>query len=67
MPAAPAAAASVNAISPSPPSTYQVRYPPVTAATASSCACWPATASKTAAASALRCTGPMVSSGRSGP
>jgi hypothetical protein len=66
-PAAPAAAARVNATRPIPPSTYQVTKPSVTAATASAVAAGPRSGSNTAAAASLRCTGPIVSCGRSGP
>jgi hypothetical protein len=67
MPAAPAAETSVNASSPSPPRRYHCTKPPVTALTASAWAFGPCFGSKTAAAAALRCTGPIVSCGRTGP
>ena len=67
MPAAPAAAASVNASSPSPPSTYQVRNPPVTAETASSRACGARQGVEDGGRGRVALDGPMVSCGRSGP
>ena len=67
MPTAASAATSVNASRPTPAQRYQSRKPSTIAVTAASRAAGPRSASNTAAAPALRCTGPMVSWGRSGP
>ncbi len=57
----------MNANSPTPAQMYQSTKPSMIAATAASRAAGPRSASNTAAAPALRCTGPIVSWGRSGP
>ena len=68
IPTAATAATSVNASRPMPrPTRYQSRNPSTIASTAASRAAGPRSASNTAAAAALRCTGPIVSCGRSGP
>ena len=67
MPTAASAATSVNASRPTPAQRYQSRNPSTIAVTAASRAAGPRSASNTAAAAALRCTGPIVSWGRSGP
>ena len=67
IPTAASAATSVNASRPTPAQRYQSRKPSTIAVTAASRAAGPRSASNTAAAAALRCTGPIVSWGRSGP